>query len=106
MNRLTNKNYVKDDGEEMLSILKNKQYEESRDRWSINECFLWSERHIRNYWTFDQKSLPAELFSADFTKVLDSAYNAGDPRNRFTVLKNLKELGNVVELSDVVMKKL
>ncbi|EPW68922.1 hypothetical protein SAG0100_04255 [Streptococcus agalactiae BSU260] len=26
-----NKNYVKDDGEEMLSILKNKQYEESRD---------------------------------------------------------------------------
>ncbi|HFZ7304468.1 TPA: PBECR4 domain-containing protein [Streptococcus agalactiae] len=26
-----NKNYVKDDGDEMLSILKNKQYEESRD---------------------------------------------------------------------------
>lgn len=26
-----NKNYVKDDGEEMLSILKNRQYEESRD---------------------------------------------------------------------------
>ncbi|HGD2254405.1 TPA: PBECR4 domain-containing protein [Streptococcus agalactiae] len=26
-----NKNYVKDDGEELLSILKNKQYEESRD---------------------------------------------------------------------------
>lgn len=168
-----NKNYVKDDGEEMLSILKNKQYEESRDiddrsmkvsSYSFNhqdysdidsllaagsayvqttECQEWlaidpeyhqvlldifesatatpkqklevmsefgniqvngydivaglgySEALSDDALSFDQnviseiteqefspeKALPIDTFSAElFTKVLDSAYNVGDPR--------------------------
>ncbi|HFI5317889.1 TPA: PBECR4 domain-containing protein [Streptococcus agalactiae] len=168
-----NKNYVKDDGEEMLSILKNKQYEESRDiddrsmkvsSYSFNhqdysdidsllaagsayvqttECQEWlaidpeyhqvlldifesatatpkqklevmsefgniqvngydivaglgySEALSDDALSFDQnviseiteqefspeKALPTDTFSAElFTKVLDSAYNVGDPR--------------------------
>lgn len=168
-----NKNYVKDDGEEMLSILKNKQYEESRniDDRSINvssysfnhqdysdidsllaagsayvqttECQEWLARdpeyhqvlldtfesatatpkrklevmsefgiiQVNGYYIvaglgysealsddalfLDQnviseiteqefspeKALPTDTFSAElFTKVLDSAYNVGDPR--------------------------
>ncbi|MFD3137532.1 PBECR4 domain-containing protein [Streptococcus agalactiae] len=168
-----NKNYVKDDGEEMLSILKNKQYEESRDiddrsinvsSYSFNhqdysdidsllaagsayvqttECQEWLARdpeyhqvlldtfesatatpkrklevmsefgiiQVNGYYIvaglgysealsddalfLDQnviseiteqefspeKALPTDTFSAElFTKVLDSAYNVGDPR--------------------------
>jgi len=168
-----NKNYVKDDGEEMLSILKNKQYEESRDiddrsinvsSYSFNhqdysdidsllaagsayvqttECQEWLARdpeyhqvlldtfesatatpkrklevmsefgiiQVNGYYIvaglgysealsddalfLDQnvlseiteqefspeKVLPTDTFSAElFTKVLDSAYNVGDPR--------------------------
>lgn len=168
-----NKKYVKDDGEEMLSILKNKQYEESRDiddrsinvsSYSFNhqdysdidsllaagsayvqttECQEWLARdpeyhqvlldtfesatatpkrklevmsefgiiQVNGYYIvaglgysealsddalfLDQnviseiteqefspeKALPTDTFSAElFTKVLDSAYNVGDPR--------------------------
>lgn len=168
-----NKNYVKDDGEEMLSILNNKQYEESRDiddrsinvsSYSFNhqdysdidsllaagsayvqttECQEWLARdpeyhqvlldtfesatatpkrklevmsefgiiQVNGYYIvaglgysealsddalfLDQnviseiteqefspeKALPTDTFSAElFTKVLDSAYNVGDPR--------------------------
>ena len=168
-----NKNYVKDDGEEMLSILNNKQYEESRDiddrsinvsSYSFNhqdysdidsllaagsayvqttECQEWLARdpeyhqvlldtfesatatpkrklevmsefgiiQVNGYYIvaglgysealsddalfLDQnviseiteqefspeKALPTNTFSAElFTKVLDSAYNVGDPR--------------------------
>lgn len=168
-----NKNYVKDDGEEMLSILKNKQYEESRDiddrsinvsSYSFNhqdysdidsllaagsayvqttECQEWLARdpeyhqvlldtfesatatpkrklevmsefgiiQVNGYYIvaglgysealsddalfLDQnviseiteqefspeKALPTDTFSAElFIKVLDSAYNVGDPR--------------------------
>ena len=79
-----NKNYVKDDGEEMLSILKNKQYEESRDidDRSMN---VSSDQNVISEITEQafspEKALPTDTFSAElFTKVLDSAYNVGDPR--------------------------
>lgn len=79
-----NKNYVKDDGEEMLSILNNKQYEESRDidDRSMN---VSSDQNVISEITEQafspEKALPTDTFSAElFTKVLDSAYNVGDPR--------------------------
>ncbi|HGI2289142.1 TPA: PBECR4 domain-containing protein [Streptococcus agalactiae] len=79
-----NKNYVKDDGEEMLSILKNKQYEESHD---IDDRLMnvSSDQNVISEITEQEfspeKALPTDTFSAElFTKVLDSAYNVGDPR--------------------------
>lgn len=60
-----NDEYVKDGGEEMLSILRNKQYEEvpkeSEQTTSVN--------------TIDKTSLD----SATFTQVLDTVYNLGVP---------------------------
>ncbi|EGS26856.1 hypothetical protein FSLSAGS3026_00933 [Streptococcus agalactiae FSL S3-026] len=56
-----NEEYVKDGGQEMLSILENKQYEEAID--------------------VSQEIVPTDVFSAElFTQVLDAAYNVGDPR--------------------------
>ena len=79
-----NKNYVKDDGEEMLSILKNKQYEESHD---IDDRLMnvSSDQNVISEITEQEfspeKALPTDTFSAElFTKVLDSAYSVGDPR--------------------------
>lgn len=57
-----NEEYVKDGGQEMLSILENKQYEEA----------LEPTQEIVN-----NDEMSAELF----TQVLDAAYNVGDPRN-------------------------
>ncbi|MCU0081784.1 PBECR4 domain-containing protein [Streptococcus danieliae] len=57
-----NEEYVKDGGQEMLSILQNKQYEESTDVDKNQEQIV---------------SLSAE----EFTPVLDTAYNLGDLRN-------------------------
>ncbi|MVX59560.1 toprim [Streptococcus danieliae] len=57
-----NEEYVKDGGKEMLSILENKQYEETTDLDKNQEQPL---------------SLSAEVF----TPVLDTAYNLGDLRN-------------------------
>lgn len=55
-----NEEYVKDGGQEMLSILQNKQYEES---------------------DVDFESTQIDVLSAEqFTQVLDAAYNVGDPR--------------------------
>ncbi len=75
-----NKNYVKDDGEEMLSILKNEQYEESRDIDALSfDQDVISEITEQEF--SPEKALPTDTFSAElFTKVLDSAYNVGDPR--------------------------
>ena len=60
-----NEEYVKDGGEEMLSVLRNKQYEEvpkeSEQTTSVN--------------TIDKTSLD----SATFTQVLDTVYNLGVP---------------------------
>ncbi|RRA62343.1 ImmA/IrrE family metallo-endopeptidase [Streptococcus agalactiae] len=56
-----NEEYVKDGGQEMLSILENKQYEET----------LVPTQEIVN-----NDKISAELF----TQVLDAAYNVGDPR--------------------------
>ncbi|MFC3928839.1 PBECR4 domain-containing protein [Streptococcus caprae] len=56
-----NEDYVKDGGQEMLSILENKQYEEALDP---------TQEIINN------DKISAELF----TQVLDAAYNVGDPR--------------------------
>ena len=79
-----NKNYVKDDGEEMLSNLKNKQYEESHD---IDDRLMnvSSDQNVISEITEQEfspeKALPTDTFSAElFTKVLDSAYSVGDPR--------------------------
>ena len=62
-----NDEYVKDGGEEMLSVLRNKQYEEvpkeSEQTTSVN--------------TIDKTSLD----SATFTQVLDTVYNLGVPGN-------------------------
>ena len=60
-----NKNYIEDDGERMLSVLRNKQYEEvpkeSEQTTSVN--------------TIDKTSLD----SVTFTQVLDTVYNLGVP---------------------------
>ena len=62
-----NDEYVKDGGEEMLSVLRNKQYEEvpkeSEQTTSVN--------------TIDKTSLD----SATFTQVLDTVYNLGVPND-------------------------
>ena len=62
-----NDEYVKDDGEEMLSVLRNKQYEEvpkeSEQTTSVN--------------TIDKTSLD----SVTFTQVLDTVYNLGVPND-------------------------
>ena len=62
-----NEEYVKDGGEEMLSVLRNKQYEEvpkeSEQTTSVN--------------TIDKNSLD----SVTFTQVLDTAYNLGVPND-------------------------
>lgn len=55
-----NEEYVKDGGQEILSILQNKQYEES---------------------DVDFESTQIDVLSAkQFTQVLDATYNVGDPR--------------------------
>lgn len=56
-----NEEYVKDGGQEMLSILENKQYEEAIEP---------TQEIVQN------DTISAELF----TQVLDAAYNVGDPR--------------------------
>ena len=60
-----NEEYVKDGGEEMLSVLKNKQYEEVSE-----EPELPAPENILNKTSLD---------SATFTQVLDTVYNLGVP---------------------------
>jgi len=62
-----NDEYVKDGGEEMLSILKNKKYEEVSD-----EPELPAPENTLNKTSLD---------SATFTQVLDTVYNLGVPGN-------------------------
>lgn len=57
-----NEEYVKDGGQEMLSILQNKQYEETTDLDKNQEQ-------------------PLSISAEEFTPVLDTAYNLGDVRN-------------------------
>ena len=65
-----NKNYVKDDGEEMLSILKNKQYEESHD---IDDRLMnvSSDQNVISEITEQEfspeKALPTDTFSAELS---------------------------------------
>lgn len=78
-----NEEYVKDGGQEMLSILENKQYEEARQsahptvtQESLSEVFGYSPDVI-----VEEKPQTPEPISAElFTQVLDSAYSVGDPR--------------------------
>ncbi|MDO4634865.1 MAG: PBECR4 domain-containing protein [Streptococcus sp.] len=56
-----NEKYISDGGQEMLSILENKQYEEALES---------TQENVQN------EAVSAELF----TQVLDSAYNVGNPR--------------------------
>ena len=76
-----NEEYVKDGGEEMLSVLRNKQYEElskeSEQTISVNtyeELSKESEQTI-SVNTIDKTSLD----SVTFTQVLDTVYNLGVP---------------------------
>ena len=62
-----NKNYIEDDGERMLSVLKNKQYEEVSE-----EPELPAPENTLNKTSFD---------SATFTQVLDTVYNLGVPND-------------------------
>ncbi|MBF0786952.1 MULTISPECIES: PBECR4 domain-containing protein [unclassified Streptococcus] len=78
-----NEEYVKDGGQEMLSILENKQYEEAID--------------------VSQEIVPTDVFSAElFTQVLDAAYNVGDPRKLGTQVPEESKVAweRYYELSD------
>lgn len=68
-----NEEFVKDGGQEMLSILQNKQYEES---------------------DVDFESAQIDVLSAEqFTQVLDAAYNVGDPRKLGTQIPEESKIG-------------
>lgn len=78
-----NEEFVKDGGQEMLSILENKQYEEALEP--------------------SQEIVQSDTISAElFTQVLDAAYNAGDPRQLGTELPEESKAAweHYYELSD------
>ncbi len=78
-----NEEFVKDGGQEMLSILENKQYEEALEP---------SQEIVQS------NTISAELF----TQVLDAAYNVGDPRQLGTELPEESKAAweHYYELSD------
>lgn len=78
-----NEEYVKDGGQEMLSILENKQYEEA----------LVLTPEVAN-----NDKISSELF----TQVLDAAYNVGDPRKLGTQVPEESKVAweRYYELSD------
>ncbi|MCF2565201.1 toprim domain-containing protein [Streptococcus pasteurianus] len=78
-----NEEFVKDGGQEMLSILENKQYEEALEP--------------------SQEIVQSDTISAElFKQVLDAAYNAGDPRQLGTELPEESKAAweHYYELSD------
>lgn len=78
-----NEEFVKDGGQEMLSILENKQYEEALE--------------------LSQEIVQSDTISAElFTQVLDTAYNVGDPRQLGTELPEESKAAweHYYELSD------
>lgn len=78
-----NEEFVKDGGQEMLSILENKQYEEALEP--------------------SQEIVQSDTISAElFTQVLDTAYNVGDPRQLGTELPEESKAAweHYYELSD------
>ncbi|HEO6135216.1 TPA: toprim domain-containing protein [Streptococcus agalactiae] len=78
-----NEEFVKDGGQEMLSILENKQYEEALEP--------------------SQEIVQSDTISAElFTQVLDAAYNVGDPRQLGTELPEESKAAweHYYELSD------
>ncbi len=78
-----NEEFVKDGGQEMLSILENKQYEETLEP--------------------SQEIVQSDTISAElFTQVLDAAYNVGDPRQLGTELPEESKAAweHYYELSD------
>lgn len=78
-----NEEFVKDGGQEMLSILENKQYEEALEP--------------------SQEIVQSDTISAElFTQVLDAAYNIGDPRQLGTELPEESKAAweHYYELSD------
>ncbi|WP_449457096.1 PBECR4 domain-containing protein [Streptococcus suis] len=78
-----NEKYISDGGQEMLSILENKQYE---------EAFEPTQEIVNN----------DEISSELFTKVLDAAYNVGDPRKLGTQVPDESKVAweRYYELSD------
>ncbi|MCC9714327.1 toprim, partial [Streptococcus agalactiae] len=78
-----NEKYISDGGQEMLSILENKQYE---------EALVPTQEIVNN------DEISAELF----TKVLDAAYNVGDPRKLGTQVPEESKVAweRYYELSD------
>lgn len=79
-----NEEYVKDGGQEMLSILENKQYEEAIEL---------TQEMAQN------DTISAELF----TQVLDAVYNVGDPRKLGTDIPEESKAAweQYYELSDI-----
>lgn len=79
-----NEQYVEDGGQEMLSILENKQYEEAIEL---------TQEKVQN------DTISAELF----TQVLDAAYNVGDPRKLGTDIPEESKAAweQYYELSDI-----
>ncbi|AUW97145.1 PBECR4 domain-containing protein [Streptococcus pluranimalium] len=79
-----NEQYVEDGGQEMLSILENKQYEEAIEL---------TQEKVKN------DTISAELF----TQVLDAAYNVGDPRKLGTDMPEESKAAwkQYYELSDI-----
>lgn len=78
-----NEKYISDGGQEMLSILENKQYEEALEP---------TQEIVNN----------DEISSELFTKVLDAAYNVGDPRKLGTQVPDESKVAweRYYELSD------
>ncbi|WP_449453982.1 PBECR4 domain-containing protein [Streptococcus suis] len=78
-----NEKYISDGGQEMLSILENKQYE---------EALVPTQEIVNN------DEISAELF----TQVLDAAYNVGDPRKLGTQVPEESKVAweRYYELSD------
>ena len=90
-----NKNYIEDDGERMLSVLKNKQFEEIKPTMNVDHQIKISSYNFNNQEYSDLESmLQAEsrgiaeqenllnqtsLDPTTFTQVLDTVYNLGMP---------------------------
>ena len=90
-----NKNYIEDDGERMLSVLKNKQFEEIKPTMNVDHQIKISSYNFNNQEYSDLESmLQAEsrgiaeqenllnqtsLDPTTFTQVLDTVYNLGVP---------------------------
>ncbi|MCI7677668.1 MAG: PBECR4 domain-containing protein, partial [Streptococcus orisratti] len=85
-----NKNYVKDDGEEMLSILKNRQYEESRD---INDQSMNVSSYSFNHQDYSDIDSLLEAGSAYLQTTEGQEWLARDPEYHQELLDVFESAG-------------